>query len=150
MKHSHDVLVIGTEPPCPRCDLMVLLVKQVAENSSVEVNLRHCAYDSPEAKDFGREVGRKIGTGKHVSQAAYIDMDWDSVYREIKRRKEKLPSDCRPADTWSSELDRLLMPCARAADAAGYLMTPILIVDGKVVHHGSVPTGHQVSSWLSE
>ena len=31
-------------------------------------------------------------------------------------------------------------PGAEAADAAGYLMTPILVVDGQVVHHGSVPT----------
>jgi hypothetical protein len=28
-----DVLIIGTEPPCPRCDLLVCLVRDIAAHT---------------------------------------------------------------------------------------------------------------------
>jgi hypothetical protein len=130
--------------------MMVLLVEKVAESMGIEVKPRHIGFESDEAQDFGKTVGRKVGTAKHVSKACGIDVDWDTVYEVISQKKQSLRPNYRPADTWSMELDRLLMPCTRVADSLSYLMTPILIIDDKVVHHGCVPSEQQVISWLSE
>ncbi|OGV62744.1 MAG: hypothetical protein A2283_12040 [Lentisphaerae bacterium RIFOXYA12_FULL_48_11] len=149
MHKTRDVLIVGTEPPCPRCDLLGILVEQI-ESSDLTINLRHCSFDSPLARELGQRLGRKIGTAKHVAKDAGIPIDWDAVHDLIDRKKSSLPLDCRPADTWSPDLDSILEPCQRVAESVGYLMTPILVVNGKVVHYGSVPSQQQIVSWLSE
>jgi hypothetical protein len=147
-KKKRDVLVIGTEPPCPRCDLVGVLAGETPEGEN-NIGIRHCAFDSPEAIELGRRLGRKVGTAKHVAKAAGITMDWDAIYGSIKSAKASLPPDSRPADTWTPELDEMLRPCERTADAAGYLMTPVLVIDGEVVHHGSVPSREKIDRLLS-
>jgi hypothetical protein len=143
-----DVMIVGTEPPCPRCDQLEVLVANAAP-VNVTVELRHCAFDSPEAKQLGRQLDRKIGTAKHVAHAAGIAVDWNAVYGLIERTKSSFPPDCRPADVWTQELDSLLEPCQKAADSQQYLMTPILIVNGQLVHHGSVPSKQEIAAWLT-
>ena len=73
-----DVTVIGTEPPCPRCDLLALLVVEAA-GCEIDIKLRHISYDSFDAILLGLKLGSKIGTAKHVAQAAGIQIDWDAV-----------------------------------------------------------------------
>lgn len=149
MRKTNRVLVIGTEPPCPRCDLLGLLVEE-ASPPDVSINLRHCAYDSPKAQELGQRLGCRIGTAKHVAKEANIAMDWNAVHSLIAERKSVLPPDRRPADTWSPELDHALEPCQRVAESVGYLMTPVLVINGKIVHHGSVPSKKLIKAWLSE
>jgi hypothetical protein len=149
MKKTIAIMVIGTEPPCPRCDLLSLLVTEVA-GESASITLRHCSYDSPDATALALKLGCKVGTAKHVAQAAAIQADWDAVYGEINRKQAQANMSCRPADTWTPELDRLLEPCQKAAESAGYLMTPVLVINGEVKHQGSVPTKRQIADWLSE
>jgi hypothetical protein len=144
------VMVIGTEPVCPRCDLVARLVQEVARESNVQVDLRHFAFDSEDARALGRRLGRNVGTAKHVAKAAGIPIDWDAVHRLIDRRREALGPDARPADTWTPELDRMLEPCQQVAESVGYLMTPVLVVNGVVTHHGSVPTREEIRSWILE
>ncbi|MFH1153870.1 MAG: thioredoxin family protein [Pseudomonadota bacterium] len=149
MQRTTDVLIIGTEPPCPRCDILGILVKEGAP-PSVVINLKHCAFDSLEAGALAQKIGCKIGTAKHVARDAGVPMDWDVVHKLIEEKKSGLSRNYRPADAWSPELDRALEPCQRVAESAGYLMTPVLIVNEKVVHHGSVPSKTQITKWLSE
>lgn len=139
-----DVLVIGTEPPCPRCDLLYLLVEELAATSSAEIEVRHCAFDAFEAVSLGYMLGRKIGTAGDVAEAAGIRMDWYAVHSLIDREMDALGPDSRPADAWTAELDAMLKQCEQAADSVGYYMTPVLVVNGTVKHHGSVPTPEQV------
>ncbi len=143
-----NVLVIGTEPPCPRCDLLFRYVSEAAKLDN-RVIAGHCAYDSDMALTIGKSAGFKIGTAKHVAESAGIAMDWDTVYRIIAERKKISGPDSSPADLWTPELDDTLAPCEAAAEAAGYLMTPILFVNGEVKHHGSVPSKEQITFWLS-
>jgi hypothetical protein len=147
-RHEIDVVVIGTEPPCPRCDLLSRFVEEIAAESSVAVRVRHCAFDAPDAIVLGQRVGREVGTAKDVAKAGDIGMDWDAVFGLINRKRLEAGPDCRAADAWTSELDEMLSPCQKAADAVGYLMTPILVVDGTVKHHGSVPSRDKVRSWI--
>ena len=149
MSRTVDVLIIGTEPPCPRCDLLDVFVAKVTP-PDVQVNVEHCAFDSPSAQRLGERLGCKVGTAKHVARDADIPMDWNAVYGVIDAKKSSFRPDARPADTWTPELDELLRPCEEVAEPMGYLMTPVLVINGKVVHHGSVPSQEKVASWLSE
>ena len=144
-----DVLVIGTEPPCPRCDLVCRLVEE-AVAAPAELSLRHCSFDSSKATALSERFDRKIGTPKHVAKSAAIEVDWQAVYDLINQKKEYGGPDHRPADAWTPELDLMLASCQAAADSAGYFMTPILVINGSVKHHGSVPTREQIHAWLSE
>lgn len=148
MPKTIDVLVIGTEPPCPRCDLLGILVAE-ATPPDVVLNLRHWAFDSPEAQALGRRLERRIGTAKQVAGDAGISMDWESVSRIVQEKQATLPRGSRPADAWTPELDAALTPCQRIAESAGYLMTPVLIIDGRVAHHGSVPSKTDIAQWLT-
>jgi hypothetical protein len=145
MKKTVDILVIGTEPPCPRCDLLGLLLQQEAPEGGNWV-LRHCAFDAPEAVQLGDALRCRIGTAGHVASAADIHMDWEEVYRLAAGPSGKVA--LRPADRWSPELDRALEPCRLAAPAAGFLMTPVLVIDGRVVHHGNVPQRESIAALL--
>lgn len=143
-----EVRVIGTEPPCPRCDLLCRMVEEFS-GEGAHLRLQHCAFDDPEAVELGKRLGRKTGTAKHVAEAASIPMDWDAVYGLIQRNREAAGPNCRPADTWTPELDAMLEPCQCVAESVGYLMTPVLVVDGEVKHHGSVPSRDELAAYLS-
>ena len=143
-----NVIVIGTDPPCPRCDLVFRLVEAAAA-AGLGIHVEHCAFDSSLARQIGARLGRKVGTAKHVARDVGIAMDWDAVHQVIAAAQAALPADARPADAWTPELDALLRPCQAAAVSAGYLMTPVLLINGIVVHHGGVPASEQVAAWLS-
>jgi len=147
-QHEIDVLVIGTEPPCPRCDLLSRFVEEIAAERSVAVRVRHCTFGAPDAVVLGQRLGREVGTAKDVAKAGDITMDWGAVSGLINRKRQEVGPDCRAADAWTSELDEMLKPCQDAADSVGYLMTPILVVDGTVKHHGSVPAREKVRAWI--
>jgi hypothetical protein len=143
-----NVVVIGTEPPCPRCDLLLCLVRDVAAEAKRTIRLRHIAFDSQEAVELGLSLRRKIGTAKNVAGAAGLTIDWQAVAALISEKEKPFDGAHRPADNWSQELDDMLRPCQRSAESVNYLMTPILLVDGHVMHHGSVPTRQSIRDWL--
>lgn len=147
------MLVIGTSPPCPRCDLLLRRVKEVAAESKAESKLNltisHRSFDEPKAVALGKRFRRSIGTAKQVAEVSGIPMQWHQITDLIARSKKAAGPKAALADAWTPELDALLEPCREAADAVGYLMTPVLVVDGVVRHHGSVPTKEQIRGWLA-
>lgn len=149
-KRRKKVMVIGSDPPCPRCSSLSGSVKQVAAEGNVEIDFQHCALTSPDATALGEQYGRKIGNAHHVADDASIEINWDAVHAVINKKKEEIGFSVNSADLWTPELDKLLEPCQKAADAAGYFMTPILVVDGVVKHHGSVPNMELVRTWILE
>ena len=144
-----DVLVIGTDPPCPRCDLLGLRAHEAAEALERPVTIRHCFFFSPEAEAVGQAAGRQIGTPPQVAEKAGITVDWDRRDGLVAERRRVVGTEARAAETWTPALDALLDPCRQAADAVGFFMTPILVVNGTVKHHGSVPTVEEIRGWLS-
>ena len=115
------ITVIGVVPPCPRCARIYDLAVEVADELGIEVEMKKIAYDSDEAKGYGR-----VGTAHHVAEWAGIDMDWSKI-RDIV------------SEGWSRELDDFFMPCAKRAEEKGWLMTPVLLIEGKVAFMGYVP-----------
>jgi hypothetical protein len=75
MQQKIDVVIIGTDPPCPRCDLLGVLVRE-ASLPHLVLEIKHCAFNSPLAEEIGQRLGCKIGTAKHAG----IAMDWGAVY----------------------------------------------------------------------
>jgi len=108
--NKRQILVIGTEPPCPRCDLLYRMIDEIIENRD-DIYLSHCSFDSQEAITLGRKLNHKIGTAKHVSKEAEIKVDWDEVYNIIEKNKALAGNNCTSADYWSQELDDILEPC---------------------------------------
>ena len=48
------------------------------------------------------------------------------------------------------QLDELLMPLKRKADEVGILMTPVVIIDGKVAFMGYVPPEEEIRKRIEE
>lgn len=148
-----EVWIIGVDPPCPRCDLTRQRVERIAQEMGLSLlNVRNMVYSDPEAREFAESIGKETGTAKHVAHKAGIDMDWNRVYTIAKNppsQPEDLDKIDGPARSWSPEMDEALSPCQEKADSVGILMTPIVVVEKEVKHHGSVPSIEQLRSWLS-
>lgn len=132
-----EVTVIGVEPPCVRCSLMVQRVYEQARQAGIEVRVQKLDCRSPEARALAEQGQREVGTAKDVARQSSIPVDWGQVGEMLKRE-------------WSPDLDRVLQPCQDQADQLKMWMTPVLIVNGKLKHHGSVPDRDRILVWLKE
>ena len=147
-----EVLIIGVDPPCPRCDLTRQRVERIAGEMGLSLNIRNLVYNSAEAREFGKSIGKEVGTAKHVAQKAGMEMDWSPVSIVVKNppsRPEDLDVIDGTARRWSPEMDEALRPCQEKAESVGMLMTPIMVVEGEVKQQGSVPSIEQIKSWLA-
>jgi hypothetical protein len=122
------ITVIGVVPPCPRCKHIYDLAVEAAEELGVEVKMKKLAYDAEEAQIYG-----KVGTAHHIAEWADMEMDWSKI-REII------------SEDWSQEFDDFLMPCTKKAEENSWLMTPVLIIDGKVAFNGYVPSKEDIKT----
>jgi len=145
MNKKLKIVIIGTVPPCPRCDLLGVLVRD-SLGADKSCTIAHCAYDSLPARMIAKNLGVNIGSAEQVADAAGIRIDWEHVRNLIGEKKSYLPKNSRPCAAWSQELDNALEPCRQAAESVGYLMTPVLLVNDQVVHHGSVPSRRQLKT----
>ena len=126
------ITVIGVVPPCPRCKHMYDLAVEAAEELGLEVSMNKIAYDADELQGYG-----KVGTAHHIAEWAEMEMDWSKI-REII------------SEEWSQELDDCLMSCTRMAAEKGWLMTPVLLIDGEVAFSGYVPKIEDIKEAFAE
>jgi len=147
-----DVIIIGTDPPCPRCDILGLWVDEViAENDhKASIKVAHLSFNDPAAIDFGAKKGLIIGTAKQIALSAGIDFDKAKLEEWTSKRILEIDEYNRPADIWNEEFDHMLSQYQKAADGISFLMTPVLVIDGVVKHHGSVPKKAQLRKWIEE
>ena len=149
---AKEVWIIGVDPPCPRCDLTRQRVERLAKDIGTSVNVKNLIYSDPEARKFASTIGKKTGTAKDVVKKAGVEIDWNQVsvvYKNPPSQPEDIDIIDGPAKHWSPEFDEALRPCQEKADSVGILMTPIVVVENEVKHHGSVPSIEQLRSWLS-
>jgi hypothetical protein len=126
-----EIIIIGTEPPCPRCRETYERVKKAAEGIEPKPGIRKIVYSSDEAQRVGR-----IGTGHEIAEWAGIEIDWEEV-RTLA------------SGEWTQALDDFLRPLADEAKRKGWIMTPVVVIDGIVVHFGYVPEMDKIRSWFS-
>ena len=72
-----EVVVIGTEPPCPRCDLVALRAEEAAEGLSHSVAITHVAFSRMRRSRSARRRAARLGTPTNVAKAAGVAMEWD-------------------------------------------------------------------------
>ncbi|MCX5884487.1 MAG: thioredoxin family protein [Proteobacteria bacterium] len=116
-----EIIIIGVEPACPRCKK----VHEMAEGLSRKLggcSVRKITWDSEEAQKYGR-----VTTGHHIAQEYGVEVKWEEL-------KDLVSGE------WTPKLDEVLMPLKRKADEVGILMTPVVLIDGKVAFMGYVPS----------
>ena len=145
-----DILVIGTEPQCPRCKLLSNIMEDLNRKHGLKASVRHCAYDTEEAQCIGMHMGLEANTAKEVANRLNRPIDKERVQALCQQKAVDPDSewawlnDC----SWSQELDDALRFYQESARATGVLMTPVLVVDGAVVWEGSVPGKEDLESLL--
>ena len=132
-----EVVVIGTDPPCLRCNMLVQRIQETADENRIPVNIRRLPFPSAEAQALARALEKELGSAKDVARRGPVEVDWGRVASLMKQ-------------PWSPALDEELRPCQELADRVRILMMPILVVNGRLKHHGSVPDSDRILAWLKE
>lgn len=142
---KNQILVIGTIPPCPRCKLLTEVLTIEVKALGIEAEIRHIAYTSEEASSIAKKLELESGTAKEVAKrmghtinlVAPYDIELSSLLWE--KEKYKGLSHLRNLFEEVNILDNRLRVYENAAEENGFLMTPVFIVNGQVIHKGSVP-----------
>ena len=150
-EEKNKILIIGTEPPCPRCGLISNIITDKVKELGLEAEVRHLSYTDQESREIAKKLGLKAGTAKDVAQLINSPIDKNKLTKFLQNKSEcareyKSYNDCN----WTPELDEFLKPYEKKAKEAGVLMTPILIINGELKHSGSVPELQKIHDWLSE
>ncbi len=137
----NEFIVIGTNPPCPRCSLLTNVLNEKVKELHLSANVIHLCYTDSKAKDFAKKIGFETGTAKDVAKKLGIEILFEDINEIIinSSLKENIEYAKYNHNSWSFELDEFLRNFEKKATSCGILMTPILIVNGEVKHSGSIP-----------
>lgn len=155
---KHQITIIGTDPPCPRCGLLREIVTDLVKplEASINIEVSPLVYTDQRAVAIADSLGLVPGTSEDVAKALGEVVDPTKIPKtkdvpapafldELEGEMKQLVPMFRHVNL----LDVWLEPFSRRAEEAGILMTPVLVIDGKVVHSGSVPEPSQIREWLS-
>lgn len=146
----NSIIIIGTEPPCPRCKLLTRIVSDKVKEFEINAVVNHTVYTDQEAGEFAARLGLVPGTASSVAKKMNVGID---------NSKKIIPDFDSEFNTeyedyfftnWSYELDEHLRLFENNAKQLGILMTPSLIINGNLKHSGSVPRLSQIEAWLME
>jgi protein-disulfide isomerase len=126
-----EIIIIGVEPACPRCKRVYEMAKELSRDKR-GISVKKITWDSEEAQKYG-----KVTTGRHIAQEYDVPVKWEEM-------KDLVSGE------WTPKLDELLMPLKRKADEMGILMTPVVIIDGKVAFMGYVPPEEEIRRRIKE
>jgi len=142
-----EILVIGPEPPCVRCLNTHRFATEVAQQFAGEtIEVRRVVAHSEEAQKYGRvegghDIAKRERVKADVNKLVSLVGEVDALERD-KGSKEGLLEDKL------GEIDTVLAPLIQKAEAIGSLMTPVLVINGKVTSSGSVPRKEQIREWI--
>ncbi len=148
---SKDIWVIGVAAACPRCDLLGQRVEKLAKELLPSSCVKKILNTDAQAIEYAASLGKNIATVKEIAMLSRIKIDWKhfaTVANNPPTPPEDIDSLEGQARQWSPQLDEALRPYQEYAESTGVLLTPVLVVGGDVKHHGSVPSIHQIRSWL--
>ena len=141
-----EIVVIGTEPPCIRCHTTFKRAKEVAQQFSEGIEVKKVAIHTEEAEKFGKaEAGHGIG------EAGDIKPDFENMgklMRELDELKADEEKNESLIDAKLKELEVVLQPIKEKAKELGYLMTPVLAVNGQVKSMDYVPSKEEIRAWI--
>jgi hypothetical protein len=141
-----EVIVIGPDPPCIRCSTVHRLAKEVGEQYPGNVEVRRISASSEEAERYG-----KIEGGHHIAAAHNVSHDHEkieSLMKEIEELKKNEQNNHSLISDRFKAIDEALKPIKEKAKEEGYLMTPVLIVNGKIKSMDYVPEKERIKEWV--
>lgn len=149
-KIKNVIIIIGTEPPCPRCSLLNSIVNGKVKELSIDAHVKHLAYNDEEAKAFAASIGLEPGTAKDVAKRLNQSINGDKLNAILKNEAiGESPEFAKYNDgSWSPGLDEFLRPFQIKASQVGILMTPVLIINGELMHQGSIPKMEDINKWM--
>jgi len=141
-----EIIVIGTEPPCIRCHTTFKRAKEVARQFSEDIEVKKVAIHTEEAEKYG-----KVEAGHGIGEAGKVKPDLEKMIKlmrelaELKADEEKNES---LIDARLKDLEIVLAPVKEKARELGYLMTPVLVVNGQVKSMDYVPSKEEIRAWI--
>lgn len=150
--NSTTIIVIGTEPPCPRCGLLLSIIEERVKTLKINALVRHFAYDTAEAAEIAERHGLTPGTAKKVAGILGEKIDTSALDNIISKESTLAGHEFHFYNEyrWSPALDEFLRPYELKAPELGIMMTPVLVINGKIMHQGSLPPLRSIDKWLSE
>ena len=147
-KGRMEILVVGPEPPCVRCINAFRYAADVAKQFTGEdIEVRKIFARSEEARKYGRIEG-----GHDIAEIEKVDHNSARIQQlmaEINQLKEKDEEKNKAQiDAKLEEIDKELIPIKKKAEETGYLVTPVLLINGQVKAQGYVPTKAQIKEWI--
>ena len=148
----NQIVIIGVEPPCPRCKLLGNIIDAKVKKLNIEAEVFHWAYSTPEARKIASNFGLIPGTAKDVSVKIQVPIDSERVGLAKNSMVVHPEYDFRVYNNcnWTFELDEALRLFENRAKEVGIMMTPVLIINGELKHQGSVPSLNKISEWLGQ
>jgi len=141
-----EIVVIGTEPPCIRCHTTFKRAKEVAQQFAEDIEVKKVAIHTEEAEKYG-----KVEAGHGIGEAGKVKPDFENMMKlmreldELKADEEKNES---LIDARLKDLEKVLEPVKKKAKELGYLMTPVLVVNGQVKSADYVPSKEEIRAWI--
>jgi len=146
----NSIIIIGTEPPCPRCKLLEKIVTDKVKELGINAVVNHAVYTDTDAIEFAVGVGLVPGTASSVAKKMNLVIDNSKKIVPDFDSEYNVEYEDYFFTNWSYELDEHLRVYENNAKELGILMTPSLIINGKLKHSGSVPRLSQIEAWLLE
>jgi len=149
----NTIIIIGTEPPCPRCGLLLNIIeeriKELKINSAI---VRHFAYDTDEAAEIAAFHGLTPGTAKNVATILGEKIDASALENIIQKESTDYRHEFHVYNKhrWSPALDQFLRPYELKSQELGIMMTPVLVINVSIIHQGSLPKLASIDKWLYE
>jgi hypothetical protein len=141
-----EIAVIGTEPPCIRCHTTFKRAKEVAQQFLHKIEVKKVAIHTKEAEKYG-----KVEAGHGIGEAGNVKPDFekmDKLIRELEELKAHEEQNERLIDARLKDLEKVLAPVKEKAKELGLLMTPVLVVNGKVKSMDYVPSKEEIKAWI--
>lgn len=153
----HEIIVIGTVPPCPRCKLLTEVVTVKVNSLGLDAVIWHIAYTSELAAELAGKVGLKPGTAKDVAKIIGQDINLEKMPKVSKLPEldhiKNLEPEMKQFESLFREvyiLDNWLRTFENQAKDVCILMTPALVIDGEIKYNGSVPDLSLIGELLGE
>ena len=146
----NSIIIIGTEPPCPRCKLLAKVVSDKVKELGINAEVKHLIFTDSEAGEFAGQSGLVMGTASSVAKKMNVEIDNSRKIVPNFDSEFNVEYEDYFLTNWSYELDEHLRIYENNAKELGILMTPSLIINGELKHSGSVPRLSQIEAWLLE
>ncbi|MCR4420064.1 MAG: thioredoxin family protein [Clostridia bacterium] len=141
-----EIIVIGPEPPCIRCKTTFKVAQQVASRFGEGIAVRRISTESEEAKRYGNVEG-----GHTIAEMENVEHDHEGIEKllgQIDQVLEQQPDAEAAVKPLMDEIENKLTPIKQKAQERGYLMTPVVVVNGQVKAVGYVPKAEEFQEWI--